>query len=108
MDYEDHPLLPLDAPQGQPHIIKDGQQDSTALNSIYSKHSKPADLCDFFVTVLHRLEGHSTALENFFDPTIRSFKFLRVEKKGGCQMSSMIWRKENEVLVSQEKQISQK
>lgn len=103
MEYEDHPLLPSNAPKGQPHIIKDSQQNNDFLYDVYETDGKP-NLCDFIATVLHRLKDHPTALHDFFDQTITSFKFLRVEKKDGPYMSSMIWRMKNQVMVCLDKQ----
>jgi hypothetical protein len=103
--YKDHPLLPADAPGGQPHII-----DITADKE--DLHLKYARLCDFVATVLHHLESHPDALKDFFDPKVKSFKFLRVEKpladfipdaplmRGRERLSRMIWRMENKVMVS--------
>jgi hypothetical protein len=101
--YKDHSLLPADAPGGQPHILDDGEgADEIGY----------ARLCDFVATVLHNLEGHPDALKDFFDPKVKSFKFLRIEKplanfipdaplmRGRERLSRMIWRIENKVIVS--------
>ena len=100
MEYEDHPLLPSNAPQGQLHIIKDGQKTSSVFDCALPNHSRPADLCDSIATILYRLEDHPTAPHDFFDPAIKSFKFLRIQKKDSSLMSSMIWCIGNEVMVS--------
>ncbi|CAA9966601.1 hypothetical protein PTMSG1_09960 [Pyrenophora teres f. maculata] len=99
LEYENHTFLPSDAPQGQPHIIKDGQEDKEVFYQSYYRQIKPAGLCDFVATVLYRLQRHPTAMQDFFDPAVKSFKFLRMEKKDSWLMSSMIWRIRDEVLV---------
>ena len=77
--HESHPLLPADAPKDQPHIL-DIEADDDEIHD--SGHILPGDarLCDYVATVLHHLEGHADALRDFFNPEIKSFKFLRIEK----------------------------
>ncbi|KAF7443715.1 hypothetical protein A1F94_009810 [Pyrenophora tritici-repentis] len=105
MKYENHPLLPSNARQGQPHVLKDGQDIEHIEDGFevvrYDPRStlrKPAQLCDFVATILHRIGDHPTALKDFFGPAIKYFKFLRITKNG-CFMTVIIWRKDNEVMV---------
>jgi hypothetical protein len=71
----DHPLLPADAPKDQPHVLRIGA-DEDEIHNMSHLLASDARLCDYVATVLHNLEGHPDALKDFFDPEIKSFKFL--------------------------------
>ncbi|KAF1947887.1 hypothetical protein EJ02DRAFT_417373 [Clathrospora elynae] len=50
----------------------------------------------YIASLFERLEGHPDAFKGFFDPAVRTFKFLRFHKDGkGCNMllPVMTWRK---------------
>lgn len=88
IEYEEHPLLPIDAPKGQPHILKPN------LESVIGHQ-----LCDFIATLLFNLEQHPDALKDFFDPEVKSFKFIWHVKEHSDMMPIIVWRKDKIVLV---------
>lgn len=89
--YEDHHLLPADAPHGQAHIlVRDGYP------------AKGRTLGDYIATFLMNLDKHPDALKDFFDPDIKFFHVVRKFKKGEskAEMGFMILRKKDRVIVS--------
>jgi hypothetical protein len=53
----------------------------------------------YVAALFQKLEGHPDAYKDFFDPAIKSFKFLRFSKEKSGHLSMMIWRKGNIVVV---------
>jgi hypothetical protein len=92
--YEDHPLLPASAPEGQAHIL---EYDGCLMRSIAE-----IKLCDFVATLLSKLDKYPDALKDFFDPDIKYFHLVRKYKPGhkSCMTQFMISRKKNRVVVS--------
>ncbi|KAH7088441.1 hypothetical protein FB567DRAFT_591836 [Paraphoma chrysanthemicola] len=71
--YIDHPLLPASAPKGQSHVFKDGE---LLWEILEPENAEEYELCDYLPTLLHHLEDFSEALERFFDPKVKTFKFI--------------------------------
>jgi hypothetical protein len=94
-DYQDHPLFPAAAPRGQAHILKVPPEE-VDLSSLCI--SMKYQLCDFIATFLSKLEKYPSALTDFFDPEIKSFKFVREGEVGFLPF--MIWRRGKQVFVS--------
>lgn len=89
--YEDHPLLPADAPHSQAHILaRDGYPDKGHI------------LGDYVATFLVNLDKHPDALKDFFNPDIKFFHLVRKFKEGtsSADMEFMISRKKDRVIVS--------
>jgi hypothetical protein len=95
LDYQDHPLFPANAPTGQAHIIKVRPDD---LNVAALHISLRYQLCDFIPTFLSKLEMYPKALTHFFNPEVKSFKFVREGEVGFLPF--MIWRRGRQVFVS--------
>jgi hypothetical protein len=95
-NYEDHPHFSANAPTGQAHIF---ELDGDIMR--YFDEGLPRggnELCDFIATLLHNLEDHPDALTNFFDPAVKTFKFLRYGS--GAMLPLAILRHEKTVVVS--------
>jgi hypothetical protein len=92
LDYQDHPLFPAKAPTGQAHIFN-VRPDDLKVSAIHV--SLRYQLCDIIPTFLSKLEMYPSALTDFFNPEVESFKFVR---EG--EFSFMIWRRGRQVFVS--------
>jgi hypothetical protein len=92
--YEKHDLLPINVGDGKARILKElpPNRKEAATRSI--------NVWDYIATLLRRTNKYSNALEDFFSPTIKSFKFTRDYYKGSTRdLTHVIWREGNEVLV---------
>jgi hypothetical protein len=98
--YKDHPLLSASAPSGQAHILETNEVHDVTKGGSFSTTGHK--LCDFIATFLHSLEEHPNALEDFFDPEVKFFKFIRKYEEGetGHLLPFMISRKKDTVRVS--------
>jgi hypothetical protein len=95
-NYEDRPHFSANAPTGQAHIF---ELDGDIMRYFHEGLPRGGnELCDFITTLLHNLKDHPDALTNFFDPAVKTFKFLRY---GVANMLPLaILRHEKTVVVS--------
>jgi hypothetical protein len=100
VEYKDHPLFPAAAPRGQAHVL----EDSIGCDEEGPGQMPRPDyqLCDFITTLLYKLEQYPNALQDFFNPEIKSFKLVRHYGDGKiCGIRPfMIWRRQYDVIVS--------
>ena len=102
--YKQHRLVSPENGPGQPHILEDA--DGKEINRYNWESTKTAHrLCDFVVTMLDNLKDYPKAIEEFFDASIKSFRFFRYcpedkRRRPGIEKNIMIYRVGNEVTVS--------
>jgi len=99
--YKDHPLIAADAPSGCPHVLEvldDGASGKSHKSSASTTHQ----LCDYIATILDNFEPYPKALEDFFDPAVKTFGFSRFYGPDtiGSLENFLIYREANEVTVS--------
>ncbi|KAH7077890.1 hypothetical protein BKA63DRAFT_601917 [Paraphoma chrysanthemicola] len=72
--YLDHLLLPASAPEGQAHIF---DKFDDMVRNAGDLDPQLHRLCDYIPTFLHNVKEQPEALASFFDPAVKTFKFLR-------------------------------
>jgi hypothetical protein len=91
--YEDHAFLPAGAGDRRARVLKELPTDREGAAKIST------NVWDYIATLLRRTSKYPNALEDFFSPTIKSFKFSRDYHAGGVKQTYLVWREDNEVLV---------
>jgi predicted esterase YcpF (UPF0227 family) len=98
--YQNHNLFPAHVPVGQPHILK--IVDDQVRSKIWENSLVEPRLCDFIATVLYKLTRCPAAINDFFNPAVKSFRiFSHLIRRAEVvsQSSIMIWRIKKEVVV---------
>jgi hypothetical protein len=96
-EYEDHVDFPANAEACRPHLLREcGEHNSESPKTPKIDY----ELCDYVTTMLHRLSTqgkYPSALDQFFDHTVPSFRFWRGPVTG---QNWTIIRDHKEVIVS--------
>jgi hypothetical protein len=92
--YLNIPRFPADAPAGYPHILDEVTDDDNYLPRV------APELVDFITTVLYRMVDHSTAVDEFHDSSVNSFRMAgRSYARGIAWMGSYVIQRIGEHVV---------
>ena len=93
----DHPLFPADAASGLPHVLELDLNGDGGKKNVPPRRSA-YQLRDYIVTILANLKEHPTAIQDFFNPSIRLFRLTRYSED--YESNFMIVREGVETAVS--------